>query len=123
MTKNTIIEKIKHLVKKTGHSIFGSKGAEDISADAAKQIQKDAYKYSRQIKKDSRTPVYLSIANQLIVEDEQIFKGAIYTLANIAKNEKNNANDIINILEAQTLFPDYIKQKIEEIKKHHNIET
>lgn len=123
-----IISKIKSLVKKTGKTLFRPRKELNISEDVAKRIQKTAYELSHQQLKDTRTPTYIIIAEQLQVDDDQIFRAAVYSLANIARNEKKNAPAIIEILSKHELFENkskeqiaYAKSKADEIKKFHKI--
>ena len=118
-----IINRIKCLVKKTGSSFFRRRKDPGISEDIAKKIQKSAYDLSHLKQKDIITPPYLDIAEQLQVDDDQIFRAAVYNLTNIAVNEERYAAEIIKALE-ETSFQcnrsgeqlDYVKSKINVIK-------
>lgn len=87
------------------------------------KIQKSAYDLSHLKQKDIITPPYLDIAEQLQVDDDQIFRAAVYNLTNIAVNEERYAAEIIKALE-ETAFQcnrsgeqlDYVKSKINIIK-------
>ena len=94
-----IINRIKCLVKKTGSSFFRRRKDPGISEDIAKKIQKSAYDLSHLKQKDIITPPYLDIAEQLQVDDDQIFRAAVYNLTNIAVNEERYAAEIIKALE------------------------
>ena len=118
-----IINRIKCLVKKTGSSFFRRRKDPGISEDIAKKIQKSAYDLSHLKQKDIITPPYLDIAEQLQVDDDQIFRAAVYNLTNIAVNEERYAAEIIKALE-ETAFQCnrsgeqlvYVKSKIIVIK-------
>ena len=118
-----IINRIKCLVKKTGSSFFRRRKDPGISEDIAKKIQKSAYDLSHLKQKDIITPPYLDIAEQLQVDDDQIFRAAVYNLTNIAVNEERYAAEIIKALE-ETAFQCnrsgeqlyYVKSKINVIK-------
>ena len=118
-----IINRIKCLVKKTGSSFFRRRKDPGISEDIAKKIQKSAYDLSHLKQKDIITPPYLDIAEQLQVDDDQIFRAAVYNLTNIAVNEERYAAEIIKALE-ETAFQcnrsgeqlAYVKSKINVIK-------
>ena len=118
-----IINRIKCLVKKTGSSFFRRRKDPGISEDIAKKIQKSAYDLSHLKQKDIITPPYLDIAEQLQVDDDQIFRAAVYNLTNIAVNEERYAAEIIKALE-ETAFQcnrrgeqlEYVKNKINVIK-------
>ena len=91
-----IIEKLKSLVKKSTRP-FRRRGENmAISEDIARKIQKNSYDQSHAKVKDAVTPPYKSIAEQLQVEDEQIFRGAIFNLANIALTTEKYAREIQN---------------------------
>lgn len=121
-----IINKLKSLVKKTG-KMFNSKPDAGITEEIARKIQKSAYDLSHRKEKDSYTPPYLMIADQLQVSDDQIFCAAVYNLSLIALNEDKNAAAIIEILEKciagggkSKEQNDYMKSKIEVIKRGRN---
>lgn len=123
--QNAIIAKIKGLVKKTGTTLFRTRKDPGISEDIAKKIQKSAYDLCHQCEKDTFTPPYKIIAEQLQVEDDQIFRAAVFSLANIAMNENKYAEDIIRILENTTEHhhrnPDqigYVNGKINSLKNY-----
>ena len=88
-----------------------------------KKFKKSAYDLSHLKQKDIITPPYLDIAEQLQVDDDQIFRAAVYNLTNIAVNEERYAAEIIKALE-ETAFQcnrsgeqlDYVKSKINVIK-------
>ena len=120
-----IIEKIKGLVKKTGTTLFKTRKDTGISEDIAKKIQKSAYDLCHIREKDTLTPPYKIIAEQLQVEDDQIFRTAVFNMANIAMNEEKYAEDIIRILETSAEHhhrnkeqADYVDGKINAIKNY-----
>ncbi len=98
--KFAIIKKIKSLVTKTGRQIFwrGKPKDNEISELIAQKIQKNSYDLSQLHPKDAYTPPYLSLAEQLQVEDEQIARAAIYNLAHIAVVRRQYRNDIVRLL-------------------------
>ena len=122
--KKGILSKIKSLVAKTGRSIIwrGRPKDNEISEKIAQKIQKSSYDFSIMERKDTFTPPYLSLAEQLQVDDDQIFKAAAYNMANIAISRKKYAQDIQNIFNdylqkegMPEIRRDYIKQKQLEI--------
>lgn len=121
-----IIDKIKNLVRKTGNIFKGDKTV-GITEAIARKIQKGAYEAAQVVDKESKTPPYKTIAEQLQSKDEQIYKASVYMLRNIAINEKKNRAEIIQILEKsadkkkkiEDLY-DYTMQKIKEIKNIKN---
>lgn len=119
-----ILNKIKSLVKKTGSSWIRRKRESDISEKIAIKIQKNAYDMSLIKSKDSFTSPYLLIAEQLQVEDDQIFRAAVYNIAQIAMNDAKLTKPILSILNKYTTEhtktpaqQEYVKRKIEEINK------
>lgn len=118
-----IIDKIKCLVRKTGSTIFRAKRDLGISEDIAKKIQKSAYDLSHLKQKDTSTPPYILLAEQLQVDDDQIFRATVFNLANIAVNEEKYSTEIIKKLEDAMSYDhrskeqaEYIKNKISMIK-------
>ena len=97
----SIINKIKSFVAKTSRSILwrGKPKENDISEKIAQRIQKNSYDLSLRRFKDAFTPPYLKLAEQLQVEDDQIFRGAVYTLAISAIVRTKYAEDILRLLE------------------------
>lgn len=121
-----IVNKLKSLVKRTG-MMFTSKPDLGITEEIAKKIQKSAYDLSHHKRKDSYTPPYLMIAEQLQVEDEQIFKAAVFNLSLIAINEPKNAPAILDILNKciddsrrNIDETNYLKAKITKITQSRN---
>lgn len=119
-----LIHKIKSLVKKTSSSFFKKHNDFGISEAIAKKIQVSAYDLSHAKNKHEITPPYLDIAEQLHVEDDQIFRAAVYNLTNIALNEARYAQPILEALENATKQTyrtkeqlDYLKIKINTITK------
>lgn len=121
-----IINKIKNLVKRTGSSLFGSNVKNSgITEEIAKKIQRNSYELSHKNDKDTYTPSYLIIAEQLQVSDDQIFKAAVFNLTNIAIATKKYSPAILSLLDKyskdNTQSSDkreYIKIKMDEIKKN-----
>ena len=105
--KKGILSKIKSLVAKTGRSIIwrGRPKDNEISEKIAQKIQKSSYDFSIMERKDTFTPPYLSLAEQLQVDDDQIFKAAAYNMANIAISRVRYAQDI------QDIFNDYLQKE------------
>lgn len=124
-----IIEKLKSLVKRSTYSFLRkSDDSNQISEEVAKKIQKSSYDISHAKTKDVFTPPYKAIEEQLEVEEDQIFRAAVFNLANIALNSDKYAVDIIKVLEkAQDKNQrtseqlDYINNKISVIKKTHSL--
>lgn len=119
-----IIDKIKSIVKKTGHFFVPERNS-GISEAIARKIQRSAYEVSKLPEKDVFTPPYLWIAEQLQSKDNQIFRGAVYYLADIAVNEAGHTDAILEILNkyasaAELLKEqtDYVKTKIAYVKKN-----
>lgn len=115
-----IIDKIKCLVRKTGSSIFRTKKDLGISEDIAKKIQKSAYDLSHLKEKDTFTPPYMVIAEQLQVEDDQIFRAAVSNLANIAINESKFAEAILKTMEESLQHTLRTKDQVEYVKTKIN---
>lgn len=121
-----IIERLKSLVRRTPG--FRRKADHvQISEDVARKIQKNSYEQSHKKAKDSYTPPYKTIAEQLQVEDDQIFRAAVFNLANIGANSKKYASEIISILEKsldnELRTEDqaqYVKERVDFIKKSKN---
>lgn len=114
--KKGILSKIKSLVAKTGRSIIwrGRPKDNEISEKIAQKIQKSSYDFSIMERKDTFTPPYLSLAEQLQVDDDQIFKAAAYNMANIAISRKKYAQDI------QGIFNDYLqKEGMPEVRRDY----
>ncbi len=99
--KKGILKKIKELVAQTGRGIIwrGKPKENDISEKIAQKIQKNSYDFSLIKKKDTYTPPYLVLAEQLQVEDDQIFRAAAHAIANIAHGRPKYAADVRNLLE------------------------
>lgn len=119
-----IISKIKNLVKRTGSSLFGSNIKNSgITEEIAKKIQRNAYDLSHKADKDTYTPSYLIIAEQLQVSDDQIFKAAVFNLTNVAIATKKYSSEILTLLDqyskdnSQSFEKrEYVKMKMGEIK-------
>lgn len=119
-----IFNRIKALVAKTSKSIIwrGRPKDNEISEKIARKIQKNSYDFSQLKRKDSYTPPYLILSEQLQVEDEQIFRAAVYNMANIAKARRKYRSDILNIFNDYIINTavseakkDYLKRKVAEI--------
>lgn len=120
-----IIHKIKSIVKgRTDKAVLPSANQESISQKIANRIQNTAYEHLKsKSKKDSYTPTYLVIAEQLGVDNNQIFFAAVFTLSRIAVSKKSYKKPILDIL-TNTLKDNndnedrtsYVSQKIDEIK-------
>ena len=123
-TKSGIIAKIKKLVVQSGRNIIWRAKTKDndISEKIAQKIQKNSYDFSLLKKKDTYTPPYQILANQLQVEDDQIFRAAAHAIANIALGRPKYAPEIRTLLEdylLQDKLPqgrrDYIRLKLFEL--------
>ncbi len=119
-----IIKKLKSIVRKTGNVFFRSGRDKGITEDIARKIQRTAYEVSHAHRKETFTPPYKEIAAQLQVQDETIYRAAVYRLADIAVNEDRMALDILDILERELKksskskdLQEYIQQKIDFIQQ------
>ena len=118
-----IIDKLKSLTKIT--KSFGlKKDKNQITEEIAKKIQKNAYENVHALKEECYTPPYKQLAEQLQVKNEQIFKAAVFNLANIAINRKRYASEIIKefekVLEESELTPEqkqYLQSKLEQVRQ------
>lgn len=117
-----IINKIKNIVSRTGN-LFRTEKNVGITEAIARKIQKSAYDALQEEEKETYTPPYYSIAEQLQSKNEQIFRGAVFYLHNIAVNEPKTTEDIIQILEKNLMSgkidnqqAEYIKEKLKSIK-------
>lgn len=124
---DSFFNKIKAMVAKTSRSIIwrGRSQDNEISEKIAQKIQKNSYDYSQVFHKDTFTPPYLSLVEQLEVSDEQIFQAAVFNLSNIAKARHRFSNDIIHILDnylqkddIKLERRDYVSHKLYEIHKY-----
>lgn len=117
-----VIAKLKSLVKfpKGFH-----RGEENqISESVAKKIQKTSFDNSHRQQTDACTPPYKEIAEQLQVNNDQIFRAAVFNLTATALNRKQYTDSILSILE-KTLEDknktkeqlDYVRSKIMEIRQ------
>lgn len=121
-----IIEKLKSLVKKSTKPFRRRSENVAISEEIARKIQKNSYDQTHLKAQETNTPPYKLIAEQLQVDDEQIFRGAIFNLSNIALTTEKYAKEIILVLEKameqEQCTPDqqeYIKNRIAAIKAVH----
>lgn len=71
----------------------------DISAQTAILLQKEYIDNLEKDKTSEYTPPYLEIAKQLNNNKPEIFRAAVYYLAEIAKNERRYISPVINILQ------------------------
>ena len=119
-----IIKKLKSIVRKTGSVFFRNAREKGITEEIARKIQRIAYEVSQAPHKETYTPPYKEIAQQLQVQDDAIYRAAIYRLTDIAVNEDRAAVDILEILEKELLKENqtkeqkaYIQQKVDFIKQ------
>lgn len=119
-----IIKKLKSIVRKTGSVFFRNAREKGITEEIARKIQRTAYEVSQAPHKETYTPPYKEIAQQLQVQDDAIYRAAIYRLTDIAVNEDRAAVDILEILEKELLKENqtkeqkaYIQQKVDFIKQ------
>ena len=98
-----IINKLKNIVRKTGHVFFRSGRDKGITEAIARKIQKSAYESLHTKRKETFTPPYKEIAEQLQVADDMIYKAAVFRLSRIAANEDRLAADILSILEEEQI--------------------
>lgn len=120
-----LIERLKKLVASTGRHLLGRKKRSrdnDISEKIAQKIQKTSYDLSQKEVKDTFTPPYQKLAEQLEVDEPQIFKAAVYNMANIAMHRKKYRRDIMDIFSRylsdynlSNEKKDYIKSKMDKI--------
>lgn len=120
-----LIERLKKLVASTGRHLLGRKKRphdNDISEKIAQKIQKTSYDLSQKVVKDTFTPPYQKLAEQLEVDEPQIFKAAVYNMANIAMHRKKYRRDIMDIFSRylsdynlSNEKKDYIKSKMDKI--------
>lgn len=118
-----LIHKIKSLVKKTSSSFFKKHNDFGISETIAKKIQVSAYDLSHSKDKLEVTPPYLDIVEQLHVEDDQIFKAAVYNLTNIALNETRYAQSILEAFENVSKQSYRTKEQLDYLKAKINLIT
>lgn len=111
-----IIKKIKSLVKKAKKTFQKSSQSSNISEKMALQIQKNAYDISRRQIKETYSPIYKEIAEQLHSTEDQIFRSAVFNLVNIAKNN-HFKQEILELLEKQIKSPNITQEQIEYINK------
>lgn len=115
-----IIKKIKAMIKSKGPIIPNNSS---MSSKMASQLQDTAYEYLKsKSKKEVFSPTYIKIAEHLCVQDNQIFCGAVFNLANIAINIEADRAPILEILskalednKTNSDRAPYISQKIAEI--------
>ncbi len=121
-----ILNRIRKLVTATGRGIVWRSRAKDndISKKIAQKIQKNSYDYSLLKKNDSYTPPYLILADQLQVEDDQIFRAAVHAIVNIAAGRPKYSQEIRDLLEQYLQQDnvsqprrDYVRLKLFEINK------
>ena len=120
--KKGILSKIKSLVAKTGRSIIwrGRPRDNEISEKIAQKIQKSSYDFSMRVVKDSFAPPYLKLAEQLQIEDNQIFRAAAYNMANIAVARPKYRREIVAIFENLLKDPHLDYEKQEYLRKKVN---
>lgn len=97
-TQFAIIEHIKNFIKKSGRPWRKRDDGSDISVGIAKRIQKKNYERSLKGLDNTTYPPYLRIAEQLQVNNEQIFCAAVFQLTETARNMKRYRIHIIHIL-------------------------
>lgn len=98
-TQFAIIEHIKNFINKSGRPWRNRDESSEISAEIAKRIQKKNYERSLKGLDNTTYPPYLRIAEQLQVNNEQIFCAAVFQLTETARNIKRYRSNIIRILE------------------------
>ncbi len=119
-----ILNKIKSLVKRSGYAFkHKRRREEDISEKIALKIQKNAYALSNRVTKDSFTPPYKEIIDQLQAGEDQIFRAAVFNLTNIAINDEKTTADILEALEPYAASSsrsaeqrEYVNRKLATIK-------
>ena len=95
--KKGILSKIKSLVAKTGRNIIwrGRPKDNEISEKIAQKIQKSSYDFSIMKRQDTFTPPYLSLAEQLQVDDDQIFNQILLNITCDNDFSLNGIGDIV----------------------------
>lgn len=125
--KKGLISKIKTLVAQTGRNIIwrGRPKDNEISELIAQKIQKNSYDFSLLKRKDTFTPPYMALSDQMQIDDDQIFRAAVHNMVNIAIARPRYKGDIQEVLEqyfAQDSMPqsrrDYVRLKLSEIKNN-----
>ncbi len=121
-SKLGFLKKIKTLVSRTGKSILwrGRTKDNEISEKIAQKIQKSSYDFSMRVVKDSFAPPYLKLAEQLQIEDNQIFRAAAYNMANIAVARPKYRREIVTIFEKLLKDPHLDYEKQEYLRKKVN---
>ena len=112
-----VVRKIKAIARLTSRAIRARKRRNEISEEFARKIQRSAYDVSRTPKTEEYTPPYKAIAKQLQVRDIQIYKAAVYSLVEIAKQQAQYHDEIVKILNQQlkeTWIPFDVKEYVEQ---------
>lgn len=121
-----ILNRIRKLVSETGRSIIWRSRPKDndVSEKIAQKIQKNSYDYSLLKKTDTYTAPYLVLADQLQVDDDQIFRAAVHAIVNIANARSKYKQEIRDLLEQYLQQDnvsqprrDYVRLKMFEISK------
>lgn len=115
-----IIHKLKNIVRKTGSVFFRGGKDRGITEEIARKIQKSAYESIHAKRKDTYTPPYQEIAEQLQVSDDMIYKAAVFQLARIAANEDKLAVDILSRLDMQLQRVDRTKEQLDYVRDKMN---
>ena len=93
-----VINHIKNFVKNSGR-LWHKHNDGSFSENVAKRIQQKAYERGCREPDNSFYPPYLKIAEQLQVNNEQIFAAAVFNLTETALNIKRYRNHIVQLLE------------------------
>lgn len=119
ISKISILNKIKSLVRKTGHAVLwrGQTKENDISEKIAQKIQKNSYDISQRVAKDTFAPPYLELAEQLQVDEDQIFNAAVYNMTNIALVREKYRADILDIFKKFADDDSKSQEKREYVRK------
>lgn len=116
----SIINKLKSIVRKTGSVFFRGDKDRGITEEIARKIQKSAYESIHTKHKETYTPPYKEVAEQLQVSDDMIYKAAVYRLSRIAANEDKLAADILSILDMQLQRVDRSKEQLDYVRAKMN---
>lgn len=112
------------LLKDVGNRWFVERKEKNISARAAKRIQRHAYEDGFVPLDESITPVYRDIAAHLSSKNAQIVRAAIFDLYKTAKNSETARAGVLEILlrkaesmPAESELSVYLREKIACLQK------
>ena len=111
-----VIAKLKSLVKFTKGLKALNNEKNQITEAIARKIQKSSYEHTHRTYTENYTPPYKVIAEQLQVENDQIFKAAVFNLTNIAINRRQYKQEIIDLLQKTAEDSNRSKEQITYIQ-------